>query len=406
MTQFTTAAMGVIFVLTYAGVALGRIPGLRLDRAGIALTGAALTMAVGALTPREAYQAIDLDTLALLLGMMIVVAHLKLSGFFRLVTSWALAHAHSPFVLLVVVAVTTGVLSAFLVNDAMCLIMAPLVIEVARGLERSPIPYLLAVAMASNVGSTATITGNPQNMIIGAMSHIPYGRFASALAPVAAVGVVLAIALIALLNRDQFPRAVRFTPKSAPVRIHGAQMIKATLVTAAVIGLFFAGMPVAQAALLGGALLLVTRAIKARKVYREIDGSLLMMFAGLFVVVAGAEKVLLSPEAIAAVNALRLGDVWVLTTVTAVLSNVISNVPAVLVLKPFVQNLPDAGRAWLVVAMSSTLAGNLTLIGSVANLIVAERARAAGIELSFAGYSRIGIPLTLLSLAFGAWWLS
>jgi len=269
MTQFTTAAMAVIFVLTYAGVALGRIPGLRLDRAGIALTGAAMTMAVGALTPQEAYQAVDLDTLALLLGMMIVVAHLKLSGFFRLVTGWALAYAHSSLILLVVFAVTTGVLSAFLVNDAMCLIMAPLVIEVARGLERSPIPYLLAVAMASNVGSTATITGNPQNMIIGAISHIPYGTFAGTLAPVAAVGVVLTIVLIALLNHDQFPRTVRFTPKAATVRIHGAQMAKAVVVTLAVIGLFFVGMPVAQAALLGGALLLITRAIKARKVYRE-----------------------------------------------------------------------------------------------------------------------------------------
>jgi Na+/H+ antiporter NhaD/arsenite permease-like protein len=398
--------MGVIFVLTYAGVALGRIPGLRLDRAGIALTGAALTMAVGALSPREAYQAIDLDTLALLLGMMIVVAHLKLSGFFRLVTSWALAHAHSPLILLVVTAATTGVLSAFLVNDAICLIMAPLVIEVSRGLERSPIPYLLAVAMASNVGSAATITGNPQNMIIGTISHIPYGTFAGALAPVAAVGIVLVITLIVALNRKQFPRTVRFAPKAAEAHIHGAQMLKAVAVTLAVIGLFFAGMPVAQAALLGGALLLITRAIKARKVYREIDGSLLMMFAGLFVVVAGAEKVLLTRDAIAAVNGLRLGDVWILTAVTAALSNVISNVPAVLALKPFVQNLPDADRAWLVVAMSSTLAGNLTLIGSVANLIVAERARAAGIELSFATYCRVGIPLTLLSLAFGAWWLS
>jgi Na+/H+ antiporter NhaD/arsenite permease-like protein len=398
--------MGVIVILTYAGVALGRIPGLRLDRAGIALTGAVLTMAAGALTPQEAYQAIDLDTLALLLGMMIVVAHLKLSGFFRLVTSWALAHAHTPLILLAVIAAATGLFSAFLVNDAMCLIMAPLVIEVSRGLESSPIPYLLAVAMASNVGSTATITGNPQNMIIGAISHIPYGTFAGALAPVAAVGVVLTIMLIALLNRAQFPGAVRFTPKTVQARIHGAQMLKAVVVTLAVIGLFFAGMPVAQAALLGGALLLITRAIKARKVYREIDGSLLMMFAGLFVVVAGAEKVLLTPEAIAAVNGLRLGDVWILTAVTAALSNVISNVPAVLALKPFVQNLPDANHAWLVVAMSSTLAGNLTLIGSVANLIVAERARAAGIELSFAAYCRVGIPLTILSLAFGAWWLS
>src|SRR5262252_5579360 len=186
MTFSTVIATAIIFILTYAGVSLGRIPGFRLDRAGIALTGAALMMAVGAISAEEAYRAINLDTLALLLGMMIIVAHLRLSGFFRLVTSWALAHAHSPLILLAVVAATTGLLSAFLVNDAMCLIMAPLVIEVSRGLERSPIPYLLAVAMASNVGSTATITGNPQNMIIGALSHIPYGTFAANLWPVAA----------------------------------------------------------------------------------------------------------------------------------------------------------------------------------------------------------------------------
>ena len=186
----TTFATAAIFILTYAGVALGRIPGFRLDRAGIALTGAALMMTVGAITPEEAYRAIDLDTLALLLGMMIVVAHLKLSGFFRLLTGWALAHAHSPPVLLATVAVTTGALSAFLVNDAVCLVMAPLVIEVTRSLRRNPVPYLLAVAMASNVGSTATITGNPQNMIVSAVSHIPYMTFAAALTPIAAAGLL------------------------------------------------------------------------------------------------------------------------------------------------------------------------------------------------------------------------
>jgi Na+/H+ antiporter NhaD/arsenite permease-like protein len=174
MTFPITIATGIIFVLTYAGVSLGRVPGFRLDRAGIALTGAALMMAVGAITPEEAYRAINLDTLALLLGMMIVVAHLRLSGFFRLVTRWALEHAHSPLILLATVAITAGAFSAFLVNDAVCLVMTPLVIEVTRSLRRDPIPYLLAVAMASNVGSTATITGNPQNMIVGAVSRIPY----------------------------------------------------------------------------------------------------------------------------------------------------------------------------------------------------------------------------------------
>ena len=402
----TTFATAAIFILTYAGVALGRIPGLRLDRAGIALTGAALMMTVGAITPEEAYRAIDLDTLALLLGMMIVVAHLKLSGFFRLLTGWALAHAHSPLVLLATVAVTTGALSAFLVNDAVCLVMAPLVIEVTRSLRRDPIPYLLAVAMASNVGSTATITGNPQNMIVGAVSRIPYTTFAATLAPVAAAGLLLVIVLLAALWWDEFRRPAQLTAKSSPPRLHRPQLIKAVLVTLGVIVSFFAGVPVAKAAILRSALLHITRAIKTRKVYREIDGSLLLMFAGLFVVVAAEEKILFTPAAVGAMQTFHLDNVYILTAVTAMLSNIISNVPAVLALKPFVQGLIDQNRIWLVIAMSATLAGNLTLVGSVANLIVAERARAAGIEMSFGAYCRAGIPLTVITLAIGAWWLS
>jgi Na+/H+ antiporter NhaD/arsenite permease-like protein len=363
-------------------------------------------MAVGALSPQEAFRAVDLDTIVLLLGMMIVVAHLKLSGFFRLVAGWALTRAHSARLLLVAVVLTAGILSAFLVNDAVCLVMAPLVIEVTRTLRRDPVPYLLALAMAANVGGTATITGNPQNMIIGAVSHIPYAVFAAALAPVAIVGLVVVVMVIFAVSRREFRNPEGLVAVAPPARVHRPQMIKAALVTFGVVGLFFAGVPVAMAAILGGALLLVTRAIKARKVYREIDGALLLMFAGLFVVVAGAEKVLLTPDVVAAVQGLHLDNVWALTGVSAVLSNVISNVPAVLALKPFVAGLPDESRAWLVIAMSSTLAGNFTLVGSVANLIVAERARAAGIEISLWTYCRAGIPLTLLTLARGAWWLS
>jgi Na+/H+ antiporter NhaD/arsenite permease-like protein len=183
-------------------------------------------------------------------------------------------------------------------------------------------------------------------------------------------------------------------------------MIKVVVVTAGVIVAFFAGVPVAKAAIIGGALLLVTRAIKARKVYGEIDGSLLLMFAGLFVVVAAAEKTLLNPHVIGAVQTLQLDNVYVLAGVTAALSNLISNVPAVLALKPFVAGLPDQQHIWVVIAMSATLAGNLTLVGSVANLIVAERARTVGVEISFWAYCRAGIPLTLITLAIGAWWLS
>ncbi len=402
----TTLATAIIFIFTYAGVALGRIPGFRLDRAGIALTGAALMMAVGAITPQEAYNAIDLDTLALLLGMMIVVAHLKLSGFFRLVAGWALTHARSPLFLLAAVVLTTGALSAFLVNDAVCLVMAPMVIETTRSLRRDPVPYLLAVAMASNVGSTATITGNPQNMIVGAVSHIPYMTFAAALTPVAAVGLLLVIALLAVLWRGEFRSDGQFAAKPPAPRLHKPQLAKAMLVALGVIAAFFAGVPVAKAAILGGALLLVTRAIKAHKVYREIDGSLLLMFAGLFVVVAAAQKILFTPEVVDAVQALYLDNVYVLTAVTAVLSNIMSNVPAVLALKAFVHGFLDQHRIWLAIAMSATLAGNLTLVGSVANLIVAERARTAGIAITFWAYCRAGIPLTLITLAIGAWWLN
>jgi Na+/H+ antiporter NhaD/arsenite permease-like protein len=400
------AASAAIFALTYGGIALGRIPGLRIDRAGIALLGAALTLAAGILSPEEAYRAVDLDTIVLLLGMMVIVAHLRLSGFFRLVNGFAVTHAHSPFVLLWVVTITTGALSAFLVNDAVCLVMAPLVLDVTRRLGRDPVPYLLAVAMGSNVGSVATITGNPQNMIVGVISNIPYAAFTAALAPIAAAGLVVVMALILVLCRNEFRRPKVLVAKPRPGRVHGQQMAKAILVTLAVVVAFFAGIPVAKAAISGAAILLVTRQVKPGKVYREVDGPLLLMFAGLFIVVAGAEKTLLTREAIEAVRSLRLTDTYVLTAVPAIVSNLVSNVPAVLVLRPFVEGLADQQRLWLVIAMASTLAGNLTLVGSVANLIVVEKARAAGVEVGFRDYLRVGLPVTLATLAIGAWWLS
>jgi Na+/H+ antiporter NhaD/arsenite permease-like protein len=284
-----TLTAGAIFALTYGGIALGRLPGLRLDRAGIALLGAALTIAAGVLTLKEAFRAIDLDTIALLLGMMIIVAHLRLSGFFRLVSGWAVTHAHSPLVLLAVVALTTGLFSAFLVNDAVCLVMAPLVAEVTRRLGRNPIPYLLAVATCSNLGSVATITGNPQNMMIGMISQIPYTTFAAALAPVALAGLLAAVVLIAAQWWSEFRGAPKLAAVAAPARIHKPQMAKAILVVLGVVVAFFVGVPVAKAAIAGAALLLVTRQVKPGKVYREVDGPLLLMFAGLFVVIAGAE---------------------------------------------------------------------------------------------------------------------
>ena len=166
-------AAAIIFAASYLALAIGKIPGLSIDRAGVALVGACLMVVSGALPLEDAYKAVDLDTLTLLLGMMIVVASLRLSGFFALATAWVVRRASNPLLLLCAVAATSGVFSAFLVNDAICLVLAPLVLELTLRMRRNPVPYLLAVAMASNVGSTATITGNPQNIMIGSFSGIP-----------------------------------------------------------------------------------------------------------------------------------------------------------------------------------------------------------------------------------------
>src|ERR1700675_706933 len=224
-------AAGVVFVGSYLALAIGRIPGLSIDRAGIALVGAGLMVASGALPLEDAYKAIDLDTITLLLGMMIVVASLRLSGFFALANAWVMAHARQPLILLGAVVATSGVFSAFLVNDAICLVLAPLVLELTLALGRRPVPYLLAVAMASNVGSTATITGNPQNMMIGSFSHIPYTQFALALGPVALAGLIITVALIALLHRAEFASAARLEAPPPKVDANRVLVIHALLAT-------------------------------------------------------------------------------------------------------------------------------------------------------------------------------
>ena len=399
------AAAAAIFLASYCALAIGKIPGLSIDRAGIALVGASLMVACGALPLDDAYKAVDLDTLTLLLGMMIIVASLRLSGFFSLANSFVVRRAHHPLILLVLIVLLSGVLSAFLVNDAICLVLAPLVVELTVTLKRNAVPYLLAVAMASNIGSTATITGNPQNMMIGSLSGIPYRSFAAALSPVAAMGLVILVVLLVLAYRREFFAAAPVRPTPPRFRVNRVLLARGMAATAGVIALFFLGQPPAKAAIVIGALLLLTRRVHSRRVYAEIDWSLLLMFAGLFIIVAGAEHTLLTPGRVQSAAGLGLDQVPILTLVTAALSNVVSNVPAVLVLKPFVASLHDPAHAWLVVAMASTLAGNFTVLGSVANLIVVEKAARRGVTVGFAAYFTVGAPLTVLTLVIGALWL-
>jgi Na+/H+ antiporter NhaD/arsenite permease-like protein len=390
----------LIFAATYLVLAIGRLPGFRVDRTGAAIIGASLMLGANVLTVEEAYAAINYDTIMLLFGMMIVVANLRLSGFFTLVSAWVVEHAHRPLVLLSGIVLVSGVFSAFFVNDTMCLVLTPLVLEITERLRRNPIPYLLAVAMSANIGSVATITGNPQNMMIGSFSHISYRAFSAALAPIAAAGLLLTVLVIALVYRSEFRSGARFEPEHRVVRVHRALLWKSLATSAAMIVLFFAGWPVPKVAVVAGALLLITRRVKPGRIYREIDWSLLVLFIGLFIVIAGIEKTPLSTSLFAAAARYHLERTAPLAIFTAILSNIVSNVPAVLLFKGFVPHLPDPARAWLTLAMSSTLAGNLTLLGSVANLIVVERARHTA-RITFWEYARAGLPLAVITLALG-----
>jgi Na+/H+ antiporter NhaD/arsenite permease-like protein len=394
----------LIFAGAYLVLAIGRFPGLRVDRTGAAIIGAGLMIGFDVLTFDEAMEAIDHRTLVLLLGMMIVVANLRLSGFFRLVSAWVVRHAHRPLTLLAAIVLVSGVFSAFFVNDTMCLVLTPLVLEIAAALRRNPVPYLLAVAMASNAGSAAAITGNPQNMMIGSPSRIPYLDFTRALAPVAAGALLIAFAVIAILYRAEFRDAQRVEVQRLRVRVNPVLMGKSLIASAVMVALFVTGWPVPRVAVFTGALLLVTRRVKPEKVYREIDWSLLVMFAGLFIIVAGLEKVW-QEQLFAVAAGFRLAHVGVLTAVSAAISNLVSNVPAVLLFRPVIPHLPDERLAWLTLAMSSTLAGNLTILGSVANLIVVQGARPE-VTITFLDYFRAGSLVTVFSLVWGVFWLT
>lgn len=394
-----------IFAATFFVLAIGRLPGLRIDRTGATIIGATFMVASGTLTMEEAWRAIDSGTILLLFGMMIIVANLRLSGFFRLAGSRILTHTHSPRVLLAAVVFVSGVLSAFFVNDTICLILTPLVLEIALTLRRNPVPYLIGLAAGSNIGSACTITGNPQNMIIGTLSKIPYATFAARLAPISLVGLGVALGVLMLMYRRDLVYAGRLDIPQQRVGVHWPMLWKSLGVTAAVVIAFFAGVEVDKAALVGGAVLLITRRVKPQKVYDEIDFALLAMFAGLFIVVAGMEKTSLDEHLFAAAQGLRLDRLPVMAFFATLLSNLVSNVPAVMIFKPVMRHLADPQRGWLALALFSTFAGNTTLVASVANLIVVKRSQHE-VEITFWEYLRVGLPITVLTTALGIAWLA
>ena len=393
----------VAFAGTYLGLGLGRVPGFRVDRTGIAIIGATIMVVGGVIRWDQAVAAVDAHTLVLLFGMMVVTAYLRLSGFFALVTAWMVHRATTPAWLLAALVVTSGALSALFVNDVVCFVLAPLVLDLTRRLDLPQRAYLIALATASNVGSVATLTGNPQNMLIGSFSGLSYRSFLVRQAPVAILGLACVFAAVWLAYRRQLPRVLRAAPCRERIPVHYPLMIKTTAAIAAMLVAFLAGAPIALMAIAGAAYLLLTRRVNPAKVYREIDWEVLVLFIGMFVLIGGAEAAGIAQKLLAAAQAVNVQNTAIFTVVTAVLSNVVSNVPAVLLLKPVIASLPDPARAWLLLAMASTLAGNVTIVGSVANLIVVEAARKQGIRIGFLEFFRVGLPLTLVTLLLG--WL-
>jgi Na+/H+ antiporter NhaD/arsenite permease-like protein len=356
------------------------------------------------LGPEQGLRSIDYATIVLLFAMMVVVAGLHLAGFFEWITDIFIAHVRVGWLLPVVI-FTSGILSAFLVNDIVCLLMAPLVMRISRQFGRRATPYLLALATASNIGSTATITGNPQNILIGSVSRIPYLDFLAHLGPIAVIGLFLDWGILYLIYFRSGAEMLSPSGNQEVFTRPESHLIFPVVITIAVLAGFLAGLPPALVAAVGAAAILMHPRYPSKHVYEEVDWSLLVFFIGLFLIVGGAEQSGIARELLSAAERFNLQNLWIFSGAVVLLSNIVSNVPAVMLLKDLLPHFADAHHFWLLLAMTSTLAGNLTITGSVANIIVVEKAREES-PVSFGEYLKAGIPVTIATVVLGVIWLA
>lgn len=418
------AAMWTIFTLTYAGIALGGFPYLVLDRTGIALLGAIGMLLVRGLSVQEAAAHVDYETILLLFGLMIFSAQLRVAGFYARTGQFLTRLTDRPRLLLAGLIATSAILSALLANDIVCLAFTPLLCTALLAARRNPLPYLLALATSSNIGSAATIIGNPQNMYIGTVARLPFGHFTLTMLLPVAVSLVLCWLGVVWLFGKQLDAAPADLPKhpmhegdtlapsSLPLQTSAPDadfylITKTLIILAALIVCFLTvhGEWRAICTLGGAAILLCSRRAKAAKLYQLVDWNLILLFLGLFVVNGAMNERGLTQRAFDHISSsgINLQEPFTLSAVTVALSNLVSNVPAVILLRP---TLPtDNHQAWYLLALISTWAGNLTLVGSIANLIVAESASAFGVRVDLKTYCRLGIPLTLITTAIGTIWL-
>jgi Na+/H+ antiporter NhaD/arsenite permease-like protein len=363
-----------------------------------------LMVGCGVLTPEQAYRAVNYDTLVLLLGMSLVSAYLHLAGFFDWTAYWVLRRARTPERLLLSVVLASGVLSALLVNDTVCLLLTPLLVAVVVRGKLPLLPYLLALAMSANLGSVATLVGNPQNMIIGQLSGISFARFSADLLPVAAVGLAIELAVLHL----GFRRLLRSTTIDSSDAVRPEVDSRLLSITGGALVVMFAGFVagwnLAWTALAAAVAVMLMARRDTHEVLKLVDWHLLLFFAGLFVVVEGLNVSGLPDRIYGQVHGLfgrtAVSQAWNFAWFSAVGSNIFSNVPFVLVAGRWITGFARPELMWKVMALATTFAGNLTILGSVANVIVVESARGY-VEVGFWDYAKYGIPVTIATTLAG-----
>jgi len=392
-----------VFLFVYIGMILGEFRGLALDRTGIVVLGAITLVVAGRVSPQEAWNAVHVPTIALLFGLMVVSAQFRLGGFYSAVARRITESESSPRVFLAQVIVLSALLSALLVNDIICLALSPVLIEGCARRKLNPVPYLLALACAANIGSAATLIGNPQNMLIGQVLKLSFsGYMRQALIPCfLSLGALWLVVACCYRSRWSLERSV---PEVAPAQYDSWQTNKGLAVLAALVGFFLLSTTAREVmALFAAGILLMSRRTASSRFLSLVDWHLLVLFMGLFVVnhslqasgLLGTWLDVLRRNGVDPNN-----GVW-LVSITVLLSNLVSNVPAVMLLLP-ASSHPDAG---VILALASTMAGNLFLVGSIANLIVVEEAAELGVAISWREHARVGIPVTLLSLLITSAWL-
>lgn len=408
MSPGDTTLVVAVFAAVYIGMALGRWPGLKVDRTGIALLGAIVLYLAGAVSGEQARDAIDVPTLVILFGLMILSAQFAACGFYAWCSARIAAARAGAQVLLALTVATAGLLSAVLANDVVVFAMTPLL---CTGLVRrrlDPRPFLIALAAAANAGSAATIIGNPQNILIGQVGDLEFWAFLAVCGPPALVALVVTYAVVGLTWRRRMvlrDAPLRHAAAPAEALLDRRGLRKALLYTLALLALFATPLPHVEGVLLVAGGLLVSRQLATRRILGLVDWHLLVLFAGLFIVTTALQATGLPADVVAWLEGRGwpLGSLAVLGPLTVLGSNSIGNVPMVVLLLAV---LPDPGPATLyALALLSTLAGNLLVVGSLANIITVERAKDVGVTLGFLEHARCGAPIALVSLAVAAGWL-